>query len=328
MSIQTEVDRINTSVNAAYAVLEGLGAAMPGERNVDNLAATAATIPRGGTTVAHNLLHNSNWTYPINQRGETAYRGLKYSIDRWVVPSDTAALTVGDGFVLIQNDSTTGTAMFTQRMTAGTLVAGRIYTAVITMNDGTVISGSATCVDGSDGVNITDTSSNLYAQIARGSSYDSFRLAVAASSYSRIKNVALYAGEYAAETPPVYLAQGFASELAACQRYFQRIGTNGTYGLPLAYGHMATTTTARLVIPLAADMRTAPTMTATGVKFTIRSHGKGVNLTSNPTVWLLRRNMLFLTATSPEAMTSSGPAELQYYGDSSTQRYIEFSADL
>jgi hypothetical protein len=43
MSIQTEIDRINAGVTAAYAVLEGLGADMPAEENVDNLAATAAT---------------------------------------------------------------------------------------------------------------------------------------------------------------------------------------------------------------------------------------------------------------------------------------------
>ena len=49
MSIQTEIDRINTSVAAAYAVLEGMGATMPATQNIDNLAATAATIPtRGG----------------------------------------------------------------------------------------------------------------------------------------------------------------------------------------------------------------------------------------------------------------------------------------
>lgn len=44
MSISTEIDRINTSVAAAYAVLEGLGAAVPADRNIDNLAATAASI--------------------------------------------------------------------------------------------------------------------------------------------------------------------------------------------------------------------------------------------------------------------------------------------
>ena len=50
MSIQSEIERINTSVTAAYAVLEGLGATMPETQNIDNLAATAATLPTGTTT--------------------------------------------------------------------------------------------------------------------------------------------------------------------------------------------------------------------------------------------------------------------------------------
>lgn len=44
MSVQTEIDRINASVTSAYAVLEGLGATMPDDQNVDNLAATMASM--------------------------------------------------------------------------------------------------------------------------------------------------------------------------------------------------------------------------------------------------------------------------------------------
>ena len=44
MSIQTEIDRINMGVTAAYNVLEGMGATMPEEQNVDNLAATISSI--------------------------------------------------------------------------------------------------------------------------------------------------------------------------------------------------------------------------------------------------------------------------------------------
>lgn len=47
MSISTEIERINTSVVAAYNVLEGMGATMPANETVDNLAATAATVRHG-----------------------------------------------------------------------------------------------------------------------------------------------------------------------------------------------------------------------------------------------------------------------------------------
>ncbi len=52
MSIQTEIDRINTGVAAAYSVMEGMGATMPSNENVDNLAATAASIPTSKTYYA------------------------------------------------------------------------------------------------------------------------------------------------------------------------------------------------------------------------------------------------------------------------------------
>lgn len=62
MSIQTEIDRINTSVAAAYAVLEGLGATMPTDRTVDYLAATAATIQKGTNPIQRNIsLTVSGW---------------------------------------------------------------------------------------------------------------------------------------------------------------------------------------------------------------------------------------------------------------------------
>lgn len=44
MSIKSEIGRISASVAAAYDILEELGAAMPENRNVDNLADTIGRI--------------------------------------------------------------------------------------------------------------------------------------------------------------------------------------------------------------------------------------------------------------------------------------------
>ena len=60
MSIQSEIERINTGVTAAYTVLEGLGATMPETQNIDNLAATVATLPTG--TTAKLLWENASPT--------------------------------------------------------------------------------------------------------------------------------------------------------------------------------------------------------------------------------------------------------------------------
>lgn len=44
MSVQSQIDRIEQNVANTYAVLKGYGATMPTEQNIDNLAATAATV--------------------------------------------------------------------------------------------------------------------------------------------------------------------------------------------------------------------------------------------------------------------------------------------
>ena len=45
MSIQSEINRINGNVAAAYAAAEGKGAEMPSSQNTDNLAQTVSSIP-------------------------------------------------------------------------------------------------------------------------------------------------------------------------------------------------------------------------------------------------------------------------------------------
>ena len=50
MSIQSEINRINTSVAAAYTALGEVGATLPTTRNVDNLASTALTISSNTTS--------------------------------------------------------------------------------------------------------------------------------------------------------------------------------------------------------------------------------------------------------------------------------------
>ena len=44
MSVKNEIERISTKVADTYRVLEGLGATMPDERNVNNLADTVGVF--------------------------------------------------------------------------------------------------------------------------------------------------------------------------------------------------------------------------------------------------------------------------------------------
>ena len=160
---------------------------------------------------AQNLLDNADWTEPVNTLGKTVYRGLGFSMDRWVVPNDSSALTIGSGYILIQNDHTSASTNFTNRLRKGTLANGKTYTGVIYLADGSVISGSGVCVDG--GVSLTDPSLAVSMKITTGTTYDSAILAVNPGKSARINYVALYKGEYGPASLPPYTPRGYEVEM-------------------------------------------------------------------------------------------------------------------
>lgn len=160
---------------------------------------------------AVNLLDNSDFREPVNTNGKTTYSGLGFSIDRWVVPNATSTLTIGSGFVQLQNNSTTGAASFVNRLRSGTLKNDKTYTGVIYLNDGTILAGSGVC--GSSVVSLTDTTQGVVMQIVTGSSYDSAMLSVNPSKTASIKCAALYEGEYGLDSLPPYIPRGYEVEM-------------------------------------------------------------------------------------------------------------------
>lgn len=229
-----------------------------------------ATIQASKAKSPFNLLDNSDWTNPVNQRNASPYRGLGYSLDRWIVPDDESALTTGSGFVLIQNDSATSAAMFTQRLPKGTLKAGQTYTGAIWLEDGSVICGNGVCVD-SGGVELTSTSNDVYVQIAPSSAYDNFRLNVRPGKYARVKHVALYAGAYTAETLPDYRPKGYGAELAECQRYY-------VHNVRQGYGY-TTSTTLNAFVALPVSLRVNPSSVTVSNLGTVRGNGQNITPT-------------------------------------------------
>lgn len=176
-----------------------------------------ANVMRGLPSTSYealNLLDNSDFTNPVNSNGKTTYSGLGYSIDRWVVPNDTSFLSVGDGFVSMQNSSTSAAAMFVNRLRLGSIKKGKKYTGVIYLNDGTILFGSGSYSSGD--LTLTPTSNDCYLQIATGSTYDLFRVGVKAGKTVQIKYVALYEGEYSHGTLPTYTRKGYGVESANC----------------------------------------------------------------------------------------------------------------
>ena len=176
-----------------------------------------ADVRRGLASTSYevlNLLDNSDFTNPVNTNGKTIYRGLGFSIDRWVVPNDKSALTIGAGFVLMQNDDAAATAMFVNRLRSGSIKSGKTYTGVIYLNDGTVYYGSG-YYNGGD-LELTPTDNDVYLQIATGSTYDLFRVCIKPGKSVRVIHAALYEGEYKKGNMPTYTRKGYGVESANC----------------------------------------------------------------------------------------------------------------
>lgn len=175
---------------------------------------------------ARNLLDNSDFSNPVNQRGKNSYSTVGYTIDRWNLdPAGDRGITLTDSGVKF--GSTSSLVSFSQNLSeeARKRIAGKTVTAVATASDGSVgivretIPKTGLDVDsmqvpiGGSGISI-----NIFGVTSWNSL--SVRLLGDTSSGVTITHVALYEGSYTAETLPPYVPKGYAAELAECMRYY------------------------------------------------------------------------------------------------------------
>lgn len=192
----------------AAADAQSLGGVAAGSYALKTDVAPDSTM-LGGKAPAYylqprNLLDNSDFTNPVNQRGASSYSGnFIRSIDRWLAaegPSGSVSVKIEDGGITFTT-SGGGIVYLIQRFEKGYLDLSKQHTIVAYMADGTVsFSGYIdTSEETMDGVNVTFPSG------------------------SKIKCVALYEGVYTADTLPPYIPKGYAAELTECMRYYQTI---------------------------------------------------------------------------------------------------------
>jgi len=146
-----------------------------------------------------NLLDNSDFRNPVNQRGITTSNAVGYTIDRWVNPTYIRPKwTVNDGYVSLENDLT-DSYRTTQRLPAGTLKVGAKYTAAAKLHNGGVFSCVLEAAASGDRYS-GRLDDSFYLGIFKSTDYDAFYLSIVSGRAPAFEWVALYEGEYTADT--------------------------------------------------------------------------------------------------------------------------------
>lgn len=215
--------------------------------------------PKGDTgACVYNLLDNSDFVHPINQRGETSKQASwVYWIDRWLSDTEkTAAQLTSSGIHLPA--TTEKNLRILQRVPLARIKKGQSYT--IAAYDA---SGNVFCVSGVfDGEQLTGDASSggkYWLSLNKGDNLTYWYCILDAYADITVKCTALYEGEYTAETLPPYVPKGYAAELAECLRYYRKIRADTQ-----TFVGYAASGNAYAFIPLAQAMRIAPTVTVSG----------------------------------------------------------------
>ena len=248
-----------------------------------------------------NLLDNSNFMNPVNQRGLTSYtdKANKYTIDRWYT---YGTVTINDRCIEFTDVSTNGNQNLYQYLPVGTIKPNVTYTMACQFEDGTISLGITSVTDGNyKAVQVADDGKFRLRIGANISGKDQFAICIFGNeggSY-RIKWVALYEGEYTRDTLPPYIPKGYAAELLECQRYFINLG-NSSFGFGFV---SANGTSCGIIIPMPTKMRATPTVTVDNFRIKYRTLQKSV---SNFAVTKINSSSILLTVTETFTVDSSG----------------------
>lgn len=204
-----------------------------------------------------NLLDNSWFPQPVNQRRNAAYAAAGYTIDRWQANAASCNVTLTDAGVKLRNTNVEGnrSACFFQRLEDGVITEGNAYTLAVGLDDGTVFAHTVIAGVKSDGL-VAEAADLCLNKDAVGRW--SFGIWVYGQQELTIHWAALYEGAFAPEDIPAYRRRGYDQEYLGCCRYYYA-AEGGTQLTGFATG----TTTAVLYAYLPAKMRTNPVVGGT-----------------------------------------------------------------
>lgn len=235
-----------------------------------------------------NLLDNSDFRNPVNQRDEAIVSALssEYFIDRWIGYGAGASFDISSKKMVITNDGS-ATCGLVQRISADVLTVGKTYTLAFKAN----VTGDKWYLSyGKTAIANTDSSAAMESGVEKVHIFTfvlpestdgvfNFRIrSTAVAGTATIEWVALYEGEYTATTLPEYQPKGYGTELLECLRYYTKLIANAITPYP---GHITGTT--RIVLGVGfVPFRITPTaVMSDDFKLTVRLGTGGYSSIAN-----------------------------------------------
>ena len=281
--------------------------------------AKAYTDTAARKAAPRNLLDNSDFRNPVNQRGLTSVTpgtDKTYFIDRWCAARTKVSVTA-DG-VMVAWDGKNDTVGYIQQKLSGNWNAGDTYTVAAKI-DGGVVCGSFALP--TNGAKVTV---QQYSGVAITVSYLNdvlyYSINTSRAAGILVEWAALYEGEYTSETLPEYRPKRCAAELAECQRYCYIVSGASNVAFP---GMLFDAKTVRMSIRLPVKMRVNPTVTVENIsKLDTYTTGGAVIPTAYTAVTAGNNQFIVLNLTVPSGKTVGTPTVTR------VNTIIEISADL
>ena len=202
------ISGLNDPTEATQAARKEYVDAAKAESNAYTDAVVRKAAPR-------NLLDNSDFRNPVNQRGQTSYSGSGYTIDRWKSDIGGIDITVENGCVSLLSSGTYNLAQDVsdyKAITGKTITFALRYDGDITLVIGYYANG-AMQYRSAESVNGLAIGT---AVIPDNAESITFFIQTKASIKTSLYWAALYEGSFTAETLPEYRPQGYMVEALNC----------------------------------------------------------------------------------------------------------------
>lgn len=288
------------------------------------------------TYVRPNLLDNWYFGNPVNQREQTSYSNVGYTIDRWRITSSSVLVNIATGLVVTNQDSN-ARRQIGQFYENPSNLYGKTVTGSILLSNGEMYYGTITVPVSppSDTVqyfSFADFSGNTLRISFETSGRIEFTLMVAARSSVSVLAMKLELGSgqtlahnEGTDANPVWVLNEipeYGEELRKCQRYYYELTGGTSYGTVAFGAYKDASNSAVFIFNNIEVMRRQPNVAISGEA--------GINSTSfNAATYKYKETYYgkatLLTFTAGSNIARGTPAILQDFGNNNLK--ITFSAE-